>query len=362
MGGSRSFNAPNYRYGMNGQMKTDEISGSGNHYTAKFWEYDPRLMFRWNLDPKPTVGLSDYACFGNNPILNVDPNGDFKYKFGARIYQFFHGGTILRNEDPNSYKHKEWFVRPEPPQANPIPASGNMKDGYTLGEVKISTDHYDWGIGKKLEETGSRLDRVLTGTSGADNDSYQGVSGMRKGADLLDNMGDKASYVPGFGTALGKGLQIEADLINTIADFNSSEMNKTDAAVNAGKRFLLFGAGEGAGKLIDKYVKNPVSNYVVDQTVRKSLGAVKDKVIKKEKKRKLIFMEYVDKILALMVSSYLGALLFIFFGIWKLRDTTKNTKKNIYSSLQPYTSGIVAGAGSIVLGITIVVLKLLGKL
>ena len=28
------------------------------------------------MDPKPQIGISDYAVFGDNPILNSDPNGD----------------------------------------------------------------------------------------------------------------------------------------------------------------------------------------------------------------------------------------------------------------------------------------------
>lgn len=41
-----------------------------------FWEYDTRLGRRWNLDPKPTIGVSDYACFNDNPIQFSDVNGD----------------------------------------------------------------------------------------------------------------------------------------------------------------------------------------------------------------------------------------------------------------------------------------------
>ena len=57
-------------------MHTDEISGTGNHTTALFWEYDTRLGRRWNLDPKPQVFISDYAVLGNNPIINTDILGD----------------------------------------------------------------------------------------------------------------------------------------------------------------------------------------------------------------------------------------------------------------------------------------------
>ena len=66
----------NYRYGFNGQEKSTEINGSGNLYTAKFWEYDSRIGRRWNVDPKPAIGLSVYSCFENNPLLLADINGD----------------------------------------------------------------------------------------------------------------------------------------------------------------------------------------------------------------------------------------------------------------------------------------------
>jgi hypothetical protein len=59
---------------MNGQGKDDEIAEG--IYTAQYWEYDSRLCRRWNLDPKPVVGISEYACFANNPILFTDVLGD----------------------------------------------------------------------------------------------------------------------------------------------------------------------------------------------------------------------------------------------------------------------------------------------
>jgi hypothetical protein len=65
-----------YRYGFNGQEKTDEIAGAGNHTTAEFWEYDPRIGRRWNLDPKTDVSISPYNCFAGNPIFFSDPLGD----------------------------------------------------------------------------------------------------------------------------------------------------------------------------------------------------------------------------------------------------------------------------------------------
>jgi hypothetical protein len=71
-----------WRFSFNGQAKDDEIYGEGNTYSAQFWEYDARLGRRWNLDPKPQISISDYACFANNPILFSDPLGDI-IKYGT---------------------------------------------------------------------------------------------------------------------------------------------------------------------------------------------------------------------------------------------------------------------------------------
>lgn len=76
----RSYqNSSSYRYGLNGQEKVDEISGSGNHNTALHWEYDTRLGRRWNLDPVVKVWQSGYVAFSNSPIWKIDPNGDDDY-------------------------------------------------------------------------------------------------------------------------------------------------------------------------------------------------------------------------------------------------------------------------------------------
>ncbi len=76
----RNVISENYRFGFNGQEKDDEISGTGNHNTALFWEYDTRLMRRWNIDPVVKTFESPYAVFGDNPIFNVDPFGNDWFK------------------------------------------------------------------------------------------------------------------------------------------------------------------------------------------------------------------------------------------------------------------------------------------
>lgn len=86
-----------YRFGFNGQEKDNEVSGTGNTMTAEFWEYDARLGRRWNNDPKSFAYLSTFSCFGNNPILMTDPNGDI---FG-----------IGKNKDASSYYKAEKDVK-----------------------------------------------------------------------------------------------------------------------------------------------------------------------------------------------------------------------------------------------------------
>ena len=63
-----------YRFGFNTQEKEVEL-GNGVT-TAEFWMYDGKLGRRWNVDPKPNISISVYACFGNNPILFQDIFGD----------------------------------------------------------------------------------------------------------------------------------------------------------------------------------------------------------------------------------------------------------------------------------------------
>lgn len=79
-----------YRYGFGGHEKVDEVKGTGNHYTAPYWEMDPRLAKRWNPDPVVKHHESPYAVLANNPILFVDPSG-------ADTVEVFKGSGELHN-------------------------------------------------------------------------------------------------------------------------------------------------------------------------------------------------------------------------------------------------------------------------
>ena len=64
-------------FGFNGQEKDNEVYGEGNSYTAEYWQYDPRIGRRWNVDPATGeyAHQSPYVCFNDNPIYFKDPSG-----------------------------------------------------------------------------------------------------------------------------------------------------------------------------------------------------------------------------------------------------------------------------------------------
>lgn len=109
-----------YRYGFNGQEKDDEIKGAGNSYTAEFWEYDPRVGRRWNLDFRPTIGISQYATFANNPILHVDPKGD-----------------TLRGVNTASANRQESIIQ------NTFKDQKDIQNLFKLGKDGLTFDHVD---------------------------------------------------------------------------------------------------------------------------------------------------------------------------------------------------------------------------
>ncbi len=60
-----------YRYSINGQEKSSEVAP--NTTTAEYWEYDSRIVRRWNIDK--VYKNSPYEVYGGNPILYSDPLG-----------------------------------------------------------------------------------------------------------------------------------------------------------------------------------------------------------------------------------------------------------------------------------------------
>jgi hypothetical protein len=77
---SRAFACGEYRFGFQSMEKVDDISGSGNHYTAEFRENDTRLGRWWSVDPEfmQLPWQSPFVSMGNNPIAKIDPLGNLE--------------------------------------------------------------------------------------------------------------------------------------------------------------------------------------------------------------------------------------------------------------------------------------------
>jgi hypothetical protein len=97
-----------YRYSFQGQEKDDEISGTGNSYTAEYWQYDSRVVYRWNIDPKPNSSISPYAIMAGNPILYSDPFGD-SIRTPKNLFDPSKAGTEGYNDDGLNLQDWETF-------------------------------------------------------------------------------------------------------------------------------------------------------------------------------------------------------------------------------------------------------------
>ena len=95
----RRYYGSNYRFGFDGMENSQEIKGSGNSYTAEYWEYDPRFGRRWNVDPVDFGSSSPYATFANNPIWYRDPLGLDTVNSSKKLKNV---GNVFRHYNPKT--------------------------------------------------------------------------------------------------------------------------------------------------------------------------------------------------------------------------------------------------------------------
>ena len=97
--GGRDYYSKLHRFGMNGQIKDDEIV-LGQFYSAEYWEYNNRLARRWNTDPDIRAWESSYSCFLSNPIYYTDPTGEAPPEKNSKVEKFKNwiSGNSYKNE------------------------------------------------------------------------------------------------------------------------------------------------------------------------------------------------------------------------------------------------------------------------
>jgi LysM repeat protein len=186
----RKYNSGAYRYGFNGQEKSDEIAEGLT--TAMFWEYDSRIGRRWNTDPVFKEYESPYVCFNGNPILSNDilgddagdpdhPNDTHKIKKGETLSGISqkYGVSIKDLQTMNNIKYpdkikagNEIIVNPETnflnsPYCDPVTNNGrNAQYVEEKNLNRISRVGFNFVTGEASENTvitqGSGLNMVQT--------------------------------------------------------------------------------------------------------------------------------------------------------------------------------------------------------
>lgn len=157
---TRSWNITKYRFGFNGQEKDNEVAGEGNSYTAEYWQYDPRLGRRFNIDPVRKEWESPYATFRNNPIQLSDPFGDdviYGDKSSSRKDK-----RRIRRQVKQRMKHDEEFK-------TLIEEYKNSKENH----LRINdTQEYEIIDGQKRKITAATVDAANVNTGFNQNDHY----------------------------------------------------------------------------------------------------------------------------------------------------------------------------------------------
>jgi RHS repeat-associated protein len=159
----RKYSQPNsnYRYGFNGQEKSDDVT-AGN-YTAIYWEYDSRTGRRWNPDPILKVWESPYSVLGNSPIRMVDPNGSDWYENNkthkAKYYKGSkqHKGYTRRGDDNYVFQGSTLEAVVVTGTRKKLPSNNSNPEYQGWGEVRDAAIN-------KLDKNIKQLDRTLETT------------------------------------------------------------------------------------------------------------------------------------------------------------------------------------------------------
>lgn len=242
---NRNFSSSEYRFGFNGQEKTDEISGEGNHLDFKFRGYDSRTGRFWSVDPlfKEYTWNSSYAFAENDVIRHVDLEGLEKGTRPATTTttaidntrpSIFIGDLILKSKTPVP---KQWV------STNPNPVFNFLENFEAkLPKGDIANSH-----------------------------KYEGTRGLkelgRDAAPVLDGVGTTATIV-GYGSLLFGQPEIGLPLIeagNVVSKFadgveianKTAEDGLKEGAKEFGKKAIF--------EVVSKSAQIPIKNSSLDK-------------------------------------------------------------------------------------------------
>jgi len=201
-----------YRYGFNGMEKVDEVNNlPGTSYTANFWQYDPRLGRRWNIDPISYPWLSPYQVFDDCPISIDDPEGlasgpDFRKRHYRRGKFREHGKSL-----GHYFMKSAGFVRHTFTGATAnrelIPAGRRFTSTIEIG------GNASPGENSKIENIRKQIDdKIIAEGGGRNNTDITGITGVFSNGDAVYNKEtgnwDYKGHIGGYAYAEGAGAEV----------------------------------------------------------------------------------------------------------------------------------------------------------
>jgi len=231
--------SPSLRFAFNGQEKTDEISGVGNHIDFKFRGYDSRTGRFWSVDPlvKEYPYYSPYHFAGNTPIQARDIEGkepDYVNK-GSNI--IVPGSDYLNNGNPQ-YKPKIVLSKP----TGPTLPMFSIGEGYGVRAFGVTLEGYDGQGG--LMGAGSNDGSLSGGVT--KRDAYAGAefvgNSLKVVGTALTLVGQPEAGIPVYEVGdkisnVSEGARIVEDVLNS----------NTNSAI---MRITSVGAGQVGSKLV----------------------------------------------------------------------------------------------------------------
>jgi RHS repeat-associated protein len=243
MGDALTFNnnttTPENKYLYNGKELQDDFDLGWYDYGNRYYDpsvarwHTPDLMAEFYYDQSP------YNYVANDPINYIDPNGDFRTKFGAWWYKLWHGGDGIAQD-----KGGEYFVYTDEVTTD--------DEGVNVTSIRVF-DKNGRNKGKDLEYEAAKKRWV---------DQYEFQQSMEK-------MGVEVYYTDDINEARASMLQIPAMLVlpnvlkttSAITATTKSGINSVDDLLKAaGNLKRVKGAKQGfvngnAQKIFNRLVK-----------------------------------------------------------------------------------------------------------
>lgn len=230
----------------------DEIAGSGNHYTAPFWEYSPRVVHRWNTDPKPNPSISPYAIMQGNPIWYTDHKGDtvrVTTSKGKYLFSLNDSKTELTTITAKAVYDQgtQWFA---PKADNYMPLLDQSEDLTSNPSLK----HFTWKQVTDFAETDRWMASYRQGGSGDWKVVPEGADGF-----FLITVGGK----PYWSDAIGQ-IPFAVDYFTDVYEDNGNKQKSINMTIQKGMEFgegKLFGGETDNSNTYDNHFLRKGANW-----------------------------------------------------------------------------------------------------